>query len=586
MASNPAVYVDDSDSFIAQAIEVSAAEGFDVANLNWSSSNPDVADFDNGLLVVLSEGVTTITASFDGNDHWKEASATCTLRVDRRDTNLYFDTGEVSLFNNATEADIAAATPSLKADGPFNLAKAQITWTSSNENLVIVLEDGEIMIDETMTGEAVITARFSGNNVWKPAEASYKVVVMEPIVSNKKKPGLYFAEGPIRIDLNEAGKETSTLGLVAAEGFDLSKLTWSSTVPDIFEIENNVIITKKTGSAAVVVRFTGDDEWEKDETNCRIIVFDSQAQSAHAESETIFNFTTGNCVNNGANASDSEITLTSGGSGLFTATIRTAQNCDGKLSYVENEGWKFNSASGESDYVITISPNEVKLNPEDSKGTKYKIIGVYFGSSVGDDEIVTVKEENENENEEKDIDQYLWTAPDETAKESPIFTVQTLGTSFTLNSIEITFEHDEIEKPEILRRMVNGQPKVYLTHPYEDHKIMYRIVNAATQAVISRSEANSKTAGFEGEEYVPGTELQLTEGQELQSYAVHPHGMKSNANVMNYKMFNDIITSVDDINVSEENGVRYFNLQGTEISKPTEGVFIRVENGKASKVRF
>lgn len=50
------------------------------------------------------------------------------------------------------------------------------------------------------------------------------------------------------------------------------------------------------------------------------------------------------------------------------------------------------------------------------------------------------------------------------------------------------------------------------------------------------------------------------------------------------KLLIDVPNSVENIEAVEEGTVRYFNLQGVEVSEPANGVFVRVANGKATKV--
>ncbi len=50
------------------------------------------------------------------------------------------------------------------------------------------------------------------------------------------------------------------------------------------------------------------------------------------------------------------------------------------------------------------------------------------------------------------------------------------------------------------------------------------------------------------------------------------------------KLLIDVPSAVENIEAVEEGDVRFFNLQGVEVSEPANGVFVRVANGKATKV--
>lgn len=68
--------------------------------------------------------------------------------------------------------------------------------------------------------------------------------------------------------------------------------------------------------------------------------------------------------------------------------------------------------------------------------------------------------------------------------------------------------------------------------------------------------------------------------------AVSADGKKhSEALVFGVTNDGDLVTGIDDIVVDGgEGAVRYFNLQGVEVKNPANGIFIRVANGKTSKV--
>ena len=54
-----------------------------------------------------------------------------------------------------------------------------------------------------------------------------------------------------------------------------------------------------------------------------------------------------------------------------------------------------------------------------------------------------------------------------------------------------------------------------------------------------------------------------------------------------YVVGNSVSGSVGIDNIEEDSTSteeRYFNLQGTEVKNPANGIFIRVKNGKATKV--
>lgn len=567
VASAPSVFVDDSEAKVAEAIEVTVAEGFNVSDLTWSSSNTEVADFVGGKLKINKAGTTVITASFDGNEKWNAASVMCTLNVIKHTTTLSFSKPEITLNNNATEEEVKAATPTLSADGMFDLGNAAITWSSSNENLVIVI-DGELAIDDSSTGEAIITASFTGNEAWSDAEASYKVTVVNPTIqpTEKKDPAFDFIEGPLRLVVEEDITDLRQY-LVAAEGFDKGKVEWKSTKPEICDVEEGIAYPYKVGTAIIYARFAGDETWKEAETNCKIIVIGNNVETT--TSTVTFDFTIGNQIQPGYENSitKSYVSTLSNSPQIFTADFNTNSGDDGEMSYVENKGWQFSSASEESSYHIYINSKEFDSKPYFMKGIRFE---TDFDTDL---QAVTIKANNESA--ETDIDNYEWTG--EAAYMS--FEVQTLGPGFIINKIFVTFEHDVIEKPDFKRVLENGEAKVYITHPLDDHTIMHRIT---TMDPVS----GKKRVATEYTEYTRETPITVLENQVVETYAVHPHGMTSETNSMDHTLFNHIITGIDNIDEETGNDVRYFNLQGAEVNDPDKGVYIRVKDGKAAKVRL
>lgn len=78
-ATTADAYLDRLEAFEAPAL--TAAEGFDLSLVNYTSSTPAVADFADGKLAIKAAGTTTITASFSGNDEYDPSTASYILTV-------------------------------------------------------------------------------------------------------------------------------------------------------------------------------------------------------------------------------------------------------------------------------------------------------------------------------------------------------------------------------------------------------------------------------------------------------------------------------------------------------------------------
>lgn len=131
----------------------------------WTSSNPDVATVDGGLVTALAAGTSTISASVSG--------VTGTARVD--------------VNNPAVSIEISPATQEIGVNTEFQFLAVlrdinedplpgAITWESSDVSIMSVNQTGRVR--GVSAGSATLTARFQALS----ATAEVDVVVLEPNV--------------------------------------------------------------------------------------------------------------------------------------------------------------------------------------------------------------------------------------------------------------------------------------------------------------------------------------------------------------------------------------------------------------------
>lgn len=112
-------------------------------------------------------------------------------------------------------------------------------------------------------------------------------------------------------------------------------------------------------------------------------------------------------------------------------------------------------------------------------------------------------------------------------------------------------------------------------------KIYYIKSSATPSSANVRAMANSAT----GTEYTTPFKKSDLDGMKITFWA-EKDGKKSAVETLNF----NIKTGIEDIDVEnaeaieEEGDARYFNLQGLEVKNPGEGIYIRVANGKATKI--
>lgn len=93
--------------------------------------------------------------------------------------------------------------PNLKA-GEETLSDKTITWSSDNENVATVDENGTVT--GVAAGNAKITAKFAGDDTYKTSTASYEIIV-------KGAPSLSFPEKSYTVEMGDAFSEPTLQGL-------------------------------------------------------------------------------------------------------------------------------------------------------------------------------------------------------------------------------------------------------------------------------------------------------------------------------------------------------------------------------------
>ena len=154
-------------------VEVAVECSVEGATLTYTSSNANVATYEDGVVLALAEGEATITATFAGNDEYKAATTTLAVTVvdNRQEVTLAFSDVPAEINLNETATYAVTATPAVEG--------LSVTYSSSAPTVVSVDEaTGEITA--LATGSATITATFAGNDEYKAAEASYTIAVVDP----------------------------------------------------------------------------------------------------------------------------------------------------------------------------------------------------------------------------------------------------------------------------------------------------------------------------------------------------------------------------------------------------------------------
>ena len=141
--------------------------------VTWTSSDESVAmvEAETGKVTLVGDGITTIAATFEGNDDFMAGSVSYTLVVEKKDpaaNGLAFSATEAS-----AKIGEAFTPPTLT-----NPNKLTVTWTSSDESVATVnAETGEVAL--VASGTTIITAYFDGNYDFAAGSVNYALTVTD-----------------------------------------------------------------------------------------------------------------------------------------------------------------------------------------------------------------------------------------------------------------------------------------------------------------------------------------------------------------------------------------------------------------------
>lgn len=155
----------------APTLSVSPAEA--AQYVVFSSSDENVAKFENGKLIAVAPGTTTITASISGSETYRDAEDSYTLKVGLASSNLKFNPESATV----TYGDDFTAPKLSWANG---YDKNLITFTSSNENVATVVnmdDDGKVNILIKSVGVATIKASGAATQYLKESEDYFTLTV-------------------------------------------------------------------------------------------------------------------------------------------------------------------------------------------------------------------------------------------------------------------------------------------------------------------------------------------------------------------------------------------------------------------------
>lgn len=148
------------------------------AKVTYESNAPTIAAVDAEGNVTFGSvfGTATITASYSGDATHRASKNSYTINYGKVKTTMSWSATEVTA--NLGEK-FTVPTLSLTADNVSILEGKTIKYTSTDENVAMVDENGKVVLMDK-EGKTTITATFAGDETYAEASASYTLTVKDP----------------------------------------------------------------------------------------------------------------------------------------------------------------------------------------------------------------------------------------------------------------------------------------------------------------------------------------------------------------------------------------------------------------------
>ena len=223
----------DSATLVATVLPDDATD----KSVTWSSSNESVATVDqNGTVTAKGKGTTDITVTSQADS---TKNATCSVTVYVPVDSVTLNKSALTLNKGDTETLVATVKPDDATD-------KSVTWSSSNEAVATVDQNGKVMAKGKGTADITVTSQADST---KKATCSVTVYVpVDSVTLNKS-----------ALTLNKGGSETLIATVLPEDATDKS-VTWSSSNGSVATVDQNGTVTAKgKGTATITVTSQADN---------------------------------------------------------------------------------------------------------------------------------------------------------------------------------------------------------------------------------------------------------------------------------------------------------------------------------------
>lgn len=259
--------------------------------LGCTNHAEDVAVFDdaNGTMymdVPFADGVFKLSGA---SQVAYVQSIELTPLAKKEATTMSFPKEEYNLSDINAIRNFSSPKATVKGENGEAIEGLKIVYTSDNEALAYVDENGVVWLDDKLAGTATITAYFYGNEKYEACQASYKINVIK-----KKEPQpvtMTFPQDVYTCYTNEAplfDGFTPTIKNAAGEVLNLP-VTYTSSNTDFCMIMNGtLLLSQNPGEVTITAKFAGNDDYLPAEASYLIKVIEKEkAEAGIAFEETM-----------------------------------------------------------------------------------------------------------------------------------------------------------------------------------------------------------------------------------------------------------------------------------------------------------
>lgn len=259
--------------------------------LECTNHAEDVAVFDdaNGTMymdVPFADGVFKLSGA---SQVAYVQSIELTPLAKKETTTMSFPKEEYNLSDVNAVRNFSAPKATVKGENGEAIEGLKIVYTSDNEALAYVDENGVVWLDDKLAGTATITAYFYGNEKYEACQASYKINVIK-----KKDPQpvtMTFPQDVYTCYTDEAPLFDGFAPIIKNAAGEVLNLpvTYTSSNTDFCMIMNGtLLLSQNPGEVTITAKFAGNDDYLPAEASYLIkVIKREKAEAGIAFEETM-----------------------------------------------------------------------------------------------------------------------------------------------------------------------------------------------------------------------------------------------------------------------------------------------------------